>query len=121
MSSGVSVNSNSVSATRGDEAIRTIQSSFHHEESETQSASPQQQLSPLEHVPSSDSPISSDNGPGETPMSHKVTKRDKLAGKVGKVIAKLTHDPELHDRAMLREIGGKGVAEGLTMVDSSSL
>ncbi|KAG9073483.1 hypothetical protein FS749_015123 [Ceratobasidium sp. UAMH 11750] len=109
-----------MSAIHGDEAIRSIQSSFRHEESETQSGSPQQ-LSPFEHVSSSDISTSSDNGPEETPMSHKVTKRDKLAGKVGKAIAKLTHDPELHDRAMLREIGGKEAAEGLTMVDSSSL
>ncbi|KAG9089903.1 hypothetical protein FRC07_012236 [Ceratobasidium sp. 392] len=77
-------------------------------------------LSP-EQDSSSGSSMVSDNGIGATPTCDKPTKRDKLAGKVGKVVAKITRDPELHDRAMMREIGGKELADGLTMVDSSSL
>ncbi|QRV88267.1 hypothetical protein RhiJN_16285 [Ceratobasidium sp. AG-Ba] len=59
-----------------------------------------------------DSEISPDSGP---------TKRDRLVGKVGKIVAKVTRDPELRDRAMLQEAGGENLAKGLEMVDSSTL
>ncbi|KAG9083018.1 hypothetical protein FRC06_004722 [Ceratobasidium sp. 370] len=121
MNSGVSTNSNSVSATRGDKATRSIQSSFHHEERGSQPNSPPQQLSPLQQAPGSNSSTPPDTVSDGTPMSHQATKRDKLVGKAGKVVAKLTRDPELRDRAMLLEIGGKEAAEGLTIVDSSAL
>ncbi|KAG8796048.1 hypothetical protein FRC12_005838 [Ceratobasidium sp. 428] len=120
MNSGTSINSNSPSAAHGDEAIRSIQSSFRHED-DTHFDPPHRQPSPIQGASSASSSIDSVNGTGATPTCDKPTKRDKLAGKVGKVVAKITHDPELHDRAMLREIGGKELVDGLTMVDSSTL
>ncbi|KAG8719609.1 hypothetical protein FRC09_010903 [Ceratobasidium sp. 395] len=121
MNSGTSISSSSPTAAHGDEAMRSIQSSFRHED-DTHFDPPTRQPSPLHGASSANSSsMDSVNGTGETPTCDKPTKRDKLAGKVGKVVAKITHDPELHDRAMLREIGGKELADGLTMVDSSTL
>ncbi|KAJ1306346.1 hypothetical protein OPQ81_007353 [Rhizoctonia solani] len=50
-----------------------------------------------------------------------ATKRDKLVGKVERVVSKIFHDPELHEQGMLRAAGGKELADGLTSVDPKTL
>ncbi|KAK7045475.1 hypothetical protein VNI00_007728 [Paramarasmius palmivorus] len=42
----------------------------------------------------------------------RATAADKLIGKTQKVIGKMTHKPELHEKGELRESGGKAAAMG---------
>ncbi|QRW02431.1 hypothetical protein RhiLY_01429 [Ceratobasidium sp. AG-Ba] len=74
------------------------------------------QLSEIATTPEFSTPDSD-----EIPAENSPTKRDKLAGKVGRILAKVTRDPELRDRAMMQETGGKDLADGLEIVDSSTI
>ncbi|KAI3612723.1 hypothetical protein WG66_014728 [Moniliophthora roreri] len=51
------------------------------------------------------------DGRSELPEGH-ASATDKLIGKTQKVIGKLTHKPEMHEKGELREAGGKAAATG---------
>ncbi|KAF8595318.1 hypothetical protein BDV93DRAFT_528787 [Ceratobasidium sp. AG-I] len=127
MSSGTYTNSESSSATRGDEITRSFQSSFHNGEPTRSPAPPpstemhsQVSNSSAGSSHSKDEIIDSDHGFDGVPTA-RATKRDKIVGKVEQLVGKAIRDPELHERAVLRTVGGKDSADGLAVVDSKTL
>ncbi|QRW16675.1 hypothetical protein RhiXN_04676 [Rhizoctonia solani] len=126
----------SSSASRGDQTTRILHSSFHTGESQHQ-PTPSLMAAPESGQSSAiNSPVSSDISLTYLRRSVEdsihddhdrylptatATTRDRLVGKVEKVLSKVVRDPELHERAMLREVGGKELADGMAMVNSKDL
>ncbi|KAJ6542773.1 hypothetical protein B0H19DRAFT_1171850 [Mycena capillaripes] len=66
---------------------------------------------PLNTEPHPDGGVAIDGGHEGMPMG-KASAADKLIGKAQKVVGKMTHKPELHEKGELREAGGKSAAMG---------
>ncbi|KAF8692614.1 hypothetical protein RHS03_08576, partial [Rhizoctonia solani] len=118
----------SSNASRGDQTTRILHSSFHTGDSQHQ-PTPSLMAAPESGQSSAiNSPVSSDISQDSIHDDHDrylptatATTRDRLVGKVEKVLSKVVRDPELHERAMLREVGGKELADGMAMVNSKDL
>ncbi|CAE6345360.1 unnamed protein product [Rhizoctonia solani] len=119
--------STSSNASLGDQTTRALHSSFHDGDSQDQSGSPLMTGHSSGRSSALNSPAPSDisGSINDDYNSHlptaTATKRDKLIGKVERIVSKAVRDPELHERAMLREVGGKELADGLAIVDSKDL
>ncbi|KAJ7145762.1 hypothetical protein C8R44DRAFT_601014 [Mycena epipterygia] len=66
---------------------------------------------PLNTEPHPDGGVAIDGGHDAMPMG-KASATDKLIGKAQKVVGKVAHKPELHEKGELRESGGKAAATG---------
>ncbi|KAJ7468703.1 hypothetical protein FB451DRAFT_1092256, partial [Mycena latifolia] len=66
---------------------------------------------PLNTEPHPEGGVAIDGGHDGMPMG-KASAADKLIGKAQKIVGKVTHKPEMHEKGELRESGGKAAAMG---------
>ncbi|KAJ7157867.1 hypothetical protein C8R43DRAFT_921329 [Mycena crocata] len=67
---------------------------------------------PLNTEPHPDGGVAIDGGHGDSMPMGKASAADKLIGKAQKVVGKVAHKPEMHEKGELRESGGKAAAMG---------
>ncbi|KAJ6562819.1 hypothetical protein DFH09DRAFT_1478925 [Mycena vulgaris] len=66
---------------------------------------------PLNTEPHPEGGVAIDGGHDGMPMG-KASAADKLIGKAQKIVGKVAHKPEMHEKGELREAGGKAAAMG---------